>query len=1680
MASVIAVVSKAVFEKQAKGLAPGSVWAATEYLSTNRGLQPLADGGSLFLCTVRPPDEQLWLVAILESPTFGGDRWSATANTVPITDRTAAIPSLRFATGTGVTAEPGKLAMSMQTPRVLTADDEALLRGSAKPERAPVPVAVAPTSDVQKIVAQARKAPGKAVTAARALAKRLGHTPEAIAACDAISAGLLADKPETAGEVFAIGRATERKLGLKPDLAGYQALAAAGGLDPKEVEALVRHLRKGKAPLDRAVLVELALASARCAPPTAGLVRAVADTHPGAEEEVVRGWIAAHALRGVMTDLWEAAHDAVIAVLRSDPASRQWASRYVPKHSIDGGPWSRIIADFDLVANVDWKDADTLVDWVERWIRSVVGDGRVGDDRLATLAQALPSIVAVVRRHDRALSLVSTWGKDPYPDGDGLLSLHDPEVVEVLLAHDAPLVPLDDPGRYVFTLYGWGGRTGDRPTRGLPRLAADPILGLLLVRSFVASARTSDDGANHLALAVGYPFGAAVCAEVERWVRGVADAATLGTLDEQSGVLERLARGEILGVAPGIAAALRSIGAAQVLARQLRAGLLDEWGWPAHDQAGDRLGVDIPFHHASGNLPYVVLLEKDSGRVVAAGPDGVIAEQTVDGDPRAFRVVGGEFLAVGWNSTSRWLPDGQPIPSATFANFGSDLADGDSVVTPGGRVRRGQQDLSAWHRGWGKSLWADADGCWLVGSQVRVSRDGAGVGPHNHDRNTIRTMDPETGEPGDASLPPWIREQMTPDSVLQGEFSWSFRVPSGSEDSPLGARDGVGAFAAVVHADGSLTASGIDGRRWRGRAAGHVPIALMRFPERDALYPVIQQAFDLGVVAPDGVNVLCPVEARLSPRYWGGGPHRLPLAWWHLLRPRDPAGSRALRDCSDDAAATIFAVARSITARGASPGGGTEVLEGYEGLHVEIEHPPETGSPLIRWPAVADAVRAALPAVSHPRLVAGITAVAMTCAEIDSQALARIREKVDATGDGPASPNLVNGDVPAFALLVGVDIRPWWVRSRNQLGAQIVEASTFLFEDRPVPAVKPLTRAVSDTVLPWSTLITDGTHLLWRLLAPGTPDDARADLARLLELWATTGFAAHPDTVRVVDLGLDPLTGMDNDHPARLAEWESRYFLRLGGSVGSLRAVEVSRDGRFHTPPGTRSLTELPSRPATAAAIVSATRLLAERGPFRLDIDVHRLAERTGLLPPTAALLWAGAAKPWPADAAFRKRLGFTAAELEVGRIELGRLDTGPVYAAAMTEDPAALYLPEAVDRLADAWNQTWGRRPAVPLEAVVRATEDLRDDGRADLELRALAHPESHPMLARDETWVVRPYGPFDAAGAAFRRFTTPAGWPKPRTMGEEDQYPNPEQAFSGYVFRQLVRYLSWAHLELPAGDPLAASIAAAADAIDARLANPELLILAGCVDLSRAPFRGAADFAELARDLVGPAYRAADGGAAAPGVDHGAWVATWPTSDPNGVFLAVRPARAGSVPLRFEGFQPVALGRFPWMAGGDLEGLRVWQSDGFRALVKTLREPGLVSGRFAADPRASAPARVAALRDTHDLDEDAATLLLQVRTLAEPLPARLLRYNGWKKPTLDAAARRLLDRQLLVAGSYARSTRKWFVPGPVVIGEAPAAPMEASKLASYGFGDPWRSPFGVALPLRPLSELFGTLGDP
>jgi hypothetical protein len=183
MPDILAIISKAIFEQQAqkggKLLGPGAVLPLDRYTSKNKALAPLGQGGRLVLVTVRPPNERLWLVAILEDPVFQGDAWVAPSpNRVPITDISKLRKTIKLVTGKGLSQDKGALGMSLQTPRALAPDDMAALLAAASG---------APAEDVLALL------PQTATPQLRSLAEALAKSPDDEALRERVARGLVGE-----------------------------------------------------------------------------------------------------------------------------------------------------------------------------------------------------------------------------------------------------------------------------------------------------------------------------------------------------------------------------------------------------------------------------------------------------------------------------------------------------------------------------------------------------------------------------------------------------------------------------------------------------------------------------------------------------------------------------------------------------------------------------------------------------------------------------------------------------------------------------------------------------------------------------------------------------------------------------------------------------------------------------------------------------------------------------------------------------------------------------------------------------------------------------------------------------------------------------------------------------------------------------------------------------------------------------------------------------------------------------------------------------------------------------------------------------------------------------------------------------------------------------------------------
>jgi hypothetical protein len=817
---------------------------------------------------------------------------------------------------------------------------------------------------VDAIVASAPKGAAKAVAAAKTLARTLGDADELIAMWDLVAAAVFEHGGRAranAATCHAAARAAERtrKGAVDLDEAALvaEALARGGAVWVKELALLARAAGAAKrldlgAQITRAAVEAVRHGEA----PTDQLLGDLAALGRACATTALAAWIVdATARAAIDDDLWRAATILLGPTLDAHPEALAAVIDLPPtQHRTPG--WLHALSVAKVGARVAATAPHAARALVDRCL--AVGEPSAADASVrASLETTLAPLLATMRARGETVSAVKPAGFDERA------RFHVPELTELLLALDAPL-SFERCEHATFELYAWSSAPLERPHQHLARIVAHPVygprLGLSLERSL-----DNTGLANAVAKFAAIPAAVAALEHLaDRVVAHLADVGTLGAFVALRNALVTLCQPAVLAACPRIGEALRRLDAATLLQQQLRGGLMDEWGWQAFDEAADRLGSG--FCVAPSVFPHLALSKGD--RLVIVGPEGIVLDHV---DPvlaeefqwlRAAIFVDGDALCVTGDHKARWIVAGQSVtdlkrPYAPPALV--DLMDRGGLMTLDGRpVRRA--DLSS------------------TPSTVASNPHFDGVAIHGRVGDRHARFEPVTGR-----------------ALADGESAWTasrpgrvsssllLAVPPRAARSPLGARDGIGGFVSWCPPDEPAHAEGIDGRAF-GRPMGNGWYALdglITFPERAGFHPVSRQWGATWVSLPDGRTPLLATDGAPAATFWSGGPARLGFVWWHLYNPRDREGSRALAACSYEAAAAMLAAARAAPTEIRAPDAAE--FAGDAGLRVTVARASGDVRPLS--PELVEAVRAELPAVTHPRLLAGVARMAALAAEVDAQ-----------------------------------------------------------------------------------------------------------------------------------------------------------------------------------------------------------------------------------------------------------------------------------------------------------------------------------------------------------------------------------------------------------------------------------------------------------------------------------------------------------------------------------------------------------------------------------------------------------------------------------------------------------------------------------------------------------------------
>ncbi|MCU7826307.1 DNA-binding protein [Kitasatospora sp. DSM 101779] len=1495
--------------------------------------------------------------------------------------------------------------------------------------------------ELERIAKQAASRPKAALEAYQQLAERLAEAVPHFLPTFYEQAGrvfLGAENSQFAAQMFARARKAEAQHGLALDEQRLDAVflefALAGALPVKVLSGYAKEL-SARVPAAEAFDRFRRL----CVRRTAGglepsavmatdlrrLARAAGADPEAAEAAYLDELLALPATLRAAAGWWKRHRDALVALGRTPSARGRlldlMPTGYDPELS---GLWLDVLVEsgaaaglYDDAAPSEERPADGTAGWFERFLGW-------RNHRWGTRARipALLPLVELAAERLRAEHLAAGTAVRITETNVNLL--------DTLLALG---VPVADPTEHTsLRLDVWA---QEDEQRDLTALEADPRFR----QAFRNGAdRISNDveGRRTFGLLARSPGGRPMLAE---WMAGVARQPLAAGLPDLPNAFQKLGwlPGEVLVLAEDEVRAAASTDLSAVLARSLRAGVIDELGWPAWDEAAAELVArkDVDDIVVADAWPYLIAAGPSQARVI--GAEGTVLRHDLripagDSSETGFHYVDGSLL-VHWQSQANnrrflgyWhtaadrvftMPENTSRRGTRTYWLGSlnthslPLADGGRS---GGRgtVHAGDTALPAERRiiGDGRSFWVWAD-------------------PGGDAPSTWHEYDPATDTVGRAAGPAFLADTLRDapaDSKACG--GWVLPAPNG-DTTPSGAPvDGLLGWRTLTLPDGSHRGEDLAGRGITLPPSRGCPLRLVQFPGADRPQAVVRDGtYGVRLVDADGATT-ATVRTDDVPGVFAEGTLILPpLRYWHYLQPRDPQGSAALRRLDDGTAAAL--------------------------LKAAAEDDPQRPAELVA------AIRAVLPEVTDERLLAGIAGL-LRYAAGPQQRLAAVAERLELELSGGAAPVEEApgpGDQELHAALGGIGVTSSWYNTQQSRYA--AEQVRFLAR-----AASPEAEAVAPGTVHLDGIDTPYVRVDWEQLprlapaaalravsATSAPED-RAALLGLFEVLAGVGLTGPAGTAnwRTARLHVGAVHLADRDGSTRHGDRD--MLLQLGGGAfllfvdgdvatnGDTESTVLFHDpsGRFEAPAPYTLLSCEPLKGAAeddrAAALLA---YAADREPAPWFPEAAaRFAELTGVTGTMAALVVAGLPRvdQWERNflpAGTRAMLGLKVADAAVARDELRSLGAGTrrrLLAALVPADPALLWTqgPD-VEAAAAVWNEKVGRRVAVPEALLAEAVRAVRTGWAARAALGAVLDPAASQDLTKDLEWHVQ----------------------RDRVV--------PVESGSGFTAATLVGAVAmawWLAHRLPAGDPLRASLPAALAAVRDRLSHPGLML-------------------DLGRYVSLPSFRKVAGAPTEVGEGYeryGAVVMATHDSQPApGIRTALLDA-AGEDPylpaLRENANEP-----FPAEAA-----LKAVRAPGFEALLGDPGDPaagerGPDGTWWPQDPSRSVPDLVEEAAARHGVGADAAALYLMLLAMPDPTDRNTARWTGWKPARLKAARAELAATDLVVQASRTRAGRTLFLPGGWTEQRSPRLPLETWKLPLLGGGS---TALGVLLPAEPAAELY------
>ncbi|MFE6336942.1 hypothetical protein ACFVOK_27580 [Streptomyces sp. NPDC057798] len=1527
--------------------------------------------------------------------------------------------------------------------------------------------ALALVKDVERLARQAKSRPGTAKEGFEELGERLGRAvPHFLPTFYEQAARIFLQHENTtyAAAFFGKAREAERVHALAVDedrqRAVFLEFAFAGALTVKALKEHVKDLARRLDP--RAAWAQYRqLTVERCAagmPPYASLpqdarslIKAAGLSRVTEECELVADLIASPAAVRAPASFWNTYRATLTVLADQRPAVRVRLLEIMPsglgRGVEDDEFWLALLAETGADRLLTGEDAEAAgevdaADWLGRWASHRKHGASVSWRSPATLA-LVARMAERLRSDGRPVDLFTgRWHAGA-----------DPDLLDLCAEQHVPLAMPDQETPVHLGLDRWlrDERVG---RRDLAASAADPRLRRLL---YEAIGTLSGDRSLSALLEplAGHP----VLGEVLRdWLAdSAAEFTAAAGLPAARTALGRMQpfRPVAARVHAEAVARVTAHDIAPVLARTLRAGILDELGWPALEE-GLRLLDTEPRgkgHHDELAVceAWPALILSRGHKAVVVGPEKVLLDHDLrlpvelDRWSRPqFRYTDGELLVM-WHQEGKQVGYWSARPSEVFPLSGEQFGYGygrhighPSIPLPGGGRATGGRTL---HSGdtvlpASRAVIGDGTTCWREGRQGR--------------QELWLEYDPATGTHGRASLPAFLRSAIREDARLEHLLCEVLPLQPGLEQSPFGT-DGtvLGRWVRTAGTGGeAMTTAGTpDGRTAVLRRTRGVPLGCLRLPGGAA--PVVAMADgQLGLFAaddgPDGGLLGRVTVGERGSEFAAGSRYVPPVAFWHALRPRDERASAVLRALSDERAAGLLRAGTAALAEHRAQLAAAGDAEARGKL-------PSVDEVLLR------AVAAELPEFTDERLLIGVAALVRVALRLTESAAALAAPPVErARPDRRRIEGMFadyrpeHGDDRTLNSATGGITGLWggWGSEHQWTALRQIRAVNHVLSGRPADG-KPLSAepgrpaplgdgwSSDEHTIPaigmiWPSLLGVLRPLAYRAALPTVSEAQREALLLLFEALAEGPLAAPGDSLREVVLG-EP---RDNQHRiGQVLRRDGRTVVVLGCQTVDTARGRVNWLALDHDPSGRfgaiahftleRETRHGQAFPADGLAAVA--RLIRDKGaaPWRAEApEAFAAVTRGGVGPLQAAVLLA--AQPRDHDAQTLAVMGLKPRQMDQANGMLGSLsaqDRTALLGALLPADPADLW--STGPDLAAA-GRVWAER----LGSVVRVPEERAAD-LAGLPAAASAevvlNPGRTPWISR--TTALRP----DKDGNWVP--DDPSALPSHHDLGSA------------------VAALASLAYALPYGHPLRPLLPESLAALRRRFADPELVIPLG-VEWTE---KGGSTAVEVRKAYGLPET----GGADAQGLTRvGEALVLRPWHGDHEITL-VRPAGLtgpdDSVFGLLEGLigprRGLALGWLRALLGDDLA--RAVTADG--------------PAGPAQNPMVSVPDLVTEVAAAHGLSEDAAALYLQLLALPDPTDRNCARWTGWKPARLKKARAELAATDLVVEAKRPRAGRALFLPGGWRDLKSPALPVESWKEGLYPISERVR-----AVPHLPLPELF------